>query len=310
MAPLLGLLFVCAVFVAVGLLSGVRVYAEYERAVIFRLGRARKNLAGPGVTFLLPFGLDRAKVVDVRTKAIQIPPQEVITRDNISMLVDAVVYAYIASPRHAVLEVEQYLAATLQLASTTLRAVLGKMDMDDILAHRDGVNQEVRRILDERTEQWGVDITAVELRDIELPSEMKRAMARQAEAERERRAKVIAADGEVQAAAKLAQAATIIADTPAALQLRLYQTLVEISGEANQTIVFPLPIELLPRAGGAGGAPAAGDTNAAQTMMASALSIAGAAAGRAMGSAPPAPALAPSVIQKKKDRGNPESGED
>ena len=207
------------------------------------MGRARKDLAGPGVVFLLPFGIDRTRVVDTRIQAIQIPPQEVITRDNISIVVSAVVYANVASPRHAILEVEEFLPATLQLAATTLRAVVGKMELDDILSNREGINNEVRNILDTRTEQWGVEITAVELKDIELPKEMQRAMARQAEAERERRAKVIAAEGEVQSAAKLAEAARMIATTPAALQLRLYQTLVEVSGEARSTIVFPLPID-------------------------------------------------------------------
>jgi regulator of protease activity HflC (stomatin/prohibitin superfamily) len=226
------------------LLTGVRVLQEYERAVVFRFGRARKSLAGAGVNLLLPFGIDRMRVVDVRTRAIQIAPQDVITHDNISISVDAVVYASVASPSHAVLEVEEFLPATLQLASTTLRAVLGKMDLDDILAHRDAINGEVRTILDTRTEQWGVEISAVEIKDIQLPKEMQRAMARQAEAERERRAKVIAAEGEVQAASKLAQAAEMIAAHPGALQLRLYQTLVEVSGEASSTIVFPVPIDL------------------------------------------------------------------
>src|SRR5262245_53957124 len=232
------------------LLTGVRVLQEYERAVVFRFGRARKQLAMPGVNLLMPFGIDRMRVVDTRTRAIQIAPQEIITHDNISISVDAVVYASVASPSHAVLEVEDFLPATLQLASTTLRAVLGKMDLDDILAHRDAINNEVRGILDTRTEQWGVEISAVEIKDIQLPKEMQRAMARQAEAERERRAKVIAADGEVQAASKLAQAAEMIAAHPGALQLRLYQTLVEVSGEASSTIVFPVPIDLQAAGGG------------------------------------------------------------
>jgi len=232
------------------LLTGVRVLQEYERAVVFRFGRARKQLATPGFNLLLPFGIDRMRVVDTRTRAIQIAPQEIITHDNISISVDAVVYASVASPSHAVLEVEDFLPATLQLASTTLRAVLGKMDLDDILAHRDAINGEVRGILDTRTEQWGVEISAVEIKDIQLPKEMQRAMARQAEAERERRAKVIAAEGEVQAASKLAQAAEMIALHPGALQLRLYQTLVEVSGEASSTIVFPVPIDLQAAGGG------------------------------------------------------------
>jgi regulator of protease activity HflC (stomatin/prohibitin superfamily) len=252
------------------LLTGVRVLQEYERAVVFRFGRARKELATPGLNLLLPLGIDRMRVVDTRTRAIQIAPQEIITHDNISISVDAVVYASVASPAHAVLEVEDFLPATLQLASTTLRAVLGKMDLDDILAHRDAINNEVRGILDTRTEQWGVEISAVEIKDIQLPKEMQRAMARQAEAERERRAKVIAADGEVQAASKLAQAAEMIAAHPGALQLRLYQTLVEVSGEAGSTIVFPLPIDLGSAGGGGGGATPA----QIQTMMQSAVALA------------------------------------
>ena len=251
------------------LLTGVRVLQEYERAVVFRFGRARKQLATPGFNLLLPFGIDRMRVVDTRTRAIQIAPQEIITHDNISISVDAVVYASVASPAHAVLEVEDFMPATLQLASTTLRAVLGKMDLDDILAHRDAINGEVRGILDTRTEQWGVEISAVEIKDIQLPKEMQRAMARQAEAERERRAKVIAAEGEVQAASKLAQAAEVIAQHPGALQLRLYQTLVEVSGEASSTIVFPLPIDLGSGGGGGGATPAQ-----IQSMMQSAVALA------------------------------------
>jgi regulator of protease activity HflC (stomatin/prohibitin superfamily) len=257
----------------ISLVTGLRVFREYERGVVFRMGRARKELAGPGVVFLLPFGIDRTRVVDTRIQAIQIPSQEVITRDNISILVSAVVYANVASPRHAILEVEEFLPATLQLAATTLRAVVGKMEMDDILANREGINAEVRNILDTRTEQWGVEITAVEIKDIELPKEMQRAMARQAEAERERRAKVIAAEGEVQSAAKLAEAANIMAASPAALQLRLYQTLVEVSSEARSTIVFPLPIDFSNM-----GSAAHGTANAAQmqAMMQSAVAMASA----------------------------------
>src|SRR5215831_656054 len=236
---------VIAGFVGLAFLTGLRVLREYERAVVFRMGRARKRALGPGLVLLLPFGIDRAQVVDTRIKAIQIPPQEVITHDNISIGVDAVVYADVNSPEQAVLRVEQYMPATLQLAATTLRSILGKMDLDDILAKRDEINTEVQAALDMRTEQWGVQITSVEIKDISLPQEMKRAMARQAEAERERRAKVIVSEGELQAAEKLAQAARVISSEPAALQLRLYQTLVEVSGERNNTIVLPVPIELL-----------------------------------------------------------------
>jgi regulator of protease activity HflC (stomatin/prohibitin superfamily) len=231
--------------IGLAFLTSLRVLREYERAVVFRMGRARKKALGPGMVLLLPFGIDRAQVVDTRIKAIQIPPQEVITHDNISIGVDAVVYADVHSPEDAVLRVEQYMPATLQLAATTLRSILGKMDLDEILAKRDEINTEVRAALDMRTEQWGVQITSVEIKDIALPQEMKRAMARQAEAERERRAKVIVSEGELQAAEKLAQAARLIASEPAALQLRLYQTLVEVSGERNNTIVFPVPVELL-----------------------------------------------------------------
>ena len=242
------------------LMSGLRVLREYERGVIFRFGRARKALATPGFNLLLPFGMDRMRVIDVRTRAIQITPQEVITHDNISIVVDAVVYASIASPAHAILEVEDYLPATLQLASTTLRAVLGKMDLDGILAHRDQINDEVRTILDTRTEQWGVEISAVEIKDIQLPREMQRAMARQAEAERERRAKIINSEGEFQAAERLKDAALVIADHPVALQLRYLQTLLEIGASNSTTIVFPAPIDVisafLPRVLG-NGSPAA-----------------------------------------------------
>ena len=231
--------------IGLAFLTSLRVLREYERAVVFRMGRARKGPMGPGILLLLPFGIDRAQVVDTRIKAIQIPPQEVITHDNISIGVDAVVYADVHSPEQAVLRVEQYMPATLQLAATTLRSILGKMDLDDILAKRDEINTEVQATLDMRTEQWGVQITSVEIKDISLPQEMKRAMARQAEAERERRAKVIVSEGEFQAAEKLVQAARLIATEPVALQLRLYQTLVEVSSERNNTIVFPVPIEIL-----------------------------------------------------------------
>src|SRR6478736_2088676 len=229
------------------LLTGTKILQEYERGVVFRFGRARKSLASPGLNLLLPFGIDRIRVVDTRTRAIQITPQDIISHDNITISVDAVVYASVNSPMHAVLEVEDFLPATLQLASTTLRAVLGKMDLDDILAHRDAINGEVRGILDTRTEQWGVEISAVEIKDIQLP-------------------KVIAAEGEVQAASKLAQAAEMISAHPGALQLRLYQTLVEVSGAASSTIVFPVPIDF-----NAGNAPSPAQT---QTTMQSAVALA------------------------------------
>jgi regulator of protease activity HflC (stomatin/prohibitin superfamily) len=286
-------------FAAFALFSGVRILREYERGVVFRLGRARKELAGPGLVLLLPFGIDRARVVDTRIQAIQIQPQEVITRDNISIVVGAVVYANVASPRHAVLEVEEFLPATLQLAATTLRAVVGKMELDDILANREGINAEVRGILDTRTEQWGVEITAVELKDIELPREMQRAMARQAEAERERRAKVIAAEGEVQAASKLAEAARMIGGAPGALQLRLYQTLVEVAGEARTTIVFPVPIDLTGMNSVGPGASAAASTAQLQAMMQSAVALAASAEAKQLTEGADADSLTDSPAQQK-----------
>lgn len=239
------LLFFASIVTIIFLSTSLKVLREYERAIVFRLGRARNRPLGPGLVLMLPFGIDRAQVVDLRTKVIQIPTQEVITRDNISIGVDAVVYADVQSPADAVLRVEQYMPATLQLAATTLRSIIGRMEMDEVLAKRAEINLEVQSILDARVEQWGIDITAVEIKDISLPAEMKRAMARQAEAERERRAKIIMSDGELQAAAKLADAARLIASQPAALQLRLYQTMVEVSTQPNMTIVLPVPIELL-----------------------------------------------------------------
>ncbi len=231
--------------VGMAFLTGVRVLREYERAVVFRLGRARPRPLGPGVVLLLPFGIDRSQVVDTRTKVIQIPPQEVITRDNISIAVDAVVYADVSSPADAILRVESSMPATLQLAATTLRSIIGRMELDEVLAKRAEINTEVQDTLEARVQQWGVDISAVEIKDISLPAEMKRAMAKQAEAERERRAKIIWSEGELQAASKLAEAAKLIASEPAALQLRLYQTMVEVSASPNMTIVLPVPIELL-----------------------------------------------------------------
>ena len=256
-------------------LTSFKVLREYERAIVFRFGRARPRPLGPGLVLMLPFGIDRAQTVDTRTKVIQIPTQEVITRDNISIGVDAVVYADVASPEQAVLKVEQYMPATLQLAATTLRSIIGKMELDEVLAKRAEINTEVQSILDARVEQWGVDITAVEIKDISLPAEMKRAMARQAEAERERRAKVIMAEGEFQAAARLAEAAKLIAGEPAALQLRLYQTMVEVASQPNMTIVLPVPIELL-----AGNSSSGGGAPVGKIAASAASSLAAIAAGK------------------------------
>jgi regulator of protease activity HflC (stomatin/prohibitin superfamily) len=242
---LLAILLGAAFLGGMGALTSLRVLREYERAIVFRWGRARQKALGPGMVVMLPFGIDRATVVDTRTKVIQIPPQEVITRDNISIGVDAVVYIEISSPMDAILRVEQYMPATLQLAATTLRSIIGRMELDEVLAKRAEINTEVQEILETRVEQWGVNITAVEIKDISLPAEMKRAMARQAEAERERRAKIIMSEGELQAAERLAAAARLMAGDPAALQLRLYQTMVEVASQPNMTIVLPVPIELL-----------------------------------------------------------------
>jgi len=275
---LLTILLGAAFVASMGLLTSVRVLREYERAIVFRLGRARQKALGPGLVLMLPFGIDRSTVVDTRTKVIQIPPQEVITRDNISIGVDAVVYIEIASPMDAILQVEQYMPATLQLAATTLRSIIGRMELDEVLAKRAEINTEVMEILEARVEQWGVNITAVEIKDISLPAEMKRAMARQAEAERERRAKIIMSEGELQAAQRLAEAARLMASDPAALQLRLYQTMVEVAAQPNMTIVLPVPIELL-----AGGNPAA---HAAQAAVNAAAALAGANAKQLSAAAP------------------------
>src|SRR6185295_1404772 len=274
MAMLLAVLLGAAFIAGLGALTSLRVLREYERAIVFRLGRARQKALGPGVVLMLPFGIDRSMTVDTRTKVIQIPTQEVITRDNISIGVDAVVYIEISSPMDAILRVEQYLPATLQLAATTLRSIIGRMELDEVLAKRAEINTEVQEILESRVEQWGVNITAVEIKDISLPAEMKRAMARQAEAERERRAKIIMSDGELQAAQRLAEAARLMSNDPGALQLRLYQTMVEVASQPNMTIVLPVPIELL-----AGGGPAT--AGAARAVVNAAASLASGAAGNA-----------------------------
>ncbi|HSR95594.1 MAG TPA: slipin family protein [Kofleriaceae bacterium] len=293
-----------AFFAGIGALTSLRVLREYERAIVFRLGRARKSALGPGLVLMLPFGVDRATVVDTRTKVIQIPPQEVITRDNISIGVDAVVYIEIASPMDAILQVEQYMPATLQLAATTLRSIIGRMELDEVLAKRAEINTEVMEILEARVEQWGVNITAVEIKDISLPAEMKRAMARQAEPERERRAKIIMSEGELQAAQRLAEAARLMASDPAALQLRLYQTMVEVASQPNMTIVLPVPIELL------AGGPNAQAAQAAQTALNAAAALAGNANAKQLaGTAPPSEsteslkaALAESRAEAKKEK--------
>ena len=224
------------------LFSGLRVLREYERGVYFLLGRSW-GARGPGLIFLPPVVASMQKV-SLRVMAIDVPPQDVITRDNISIKVNAVLYMRVKDPVKAVIGVENYLYATSQLAQTTLRSVLGETEMDELLANRDKINSILRQTIDSRTEDWGVEVSAVEVKDVDLPPEMKRAMARQAEAERERRAKVINAEGELQAAEKLAQAAHIIGKEPAAIQLRYLQTVNEIASENNSTTIFPIPIDL------------------------------------------------------------------
>jgi regulator of protease activity HflC (stomatin/prohibitin superfamily) len=232
------------VLAAVGfyLFSGLRVLREYERAVYFFLGRSW-GAKGPGLIYLPPL-FARMQKVSLRVMALDIPPQDVITRDNISIKVNAVLYMRVKDPVKAVIGVENYLYATSQLAQTTLRSVLGETELDELLANREKINSILKQIIDQRSEDWGIEMSAVEVKDVDLPPEMKRAMARQAEAERERRAKVINAEGELQASEKLAQAAAIIGREPAAIQLRYLQTVTEIASEKNSTTIFPVPIDL------------------------------------------------------------------
>ncbi len=226
------------------LARSLRVVKEYERGVVFRLGRVDpKNVKQPGLRLLIPI-VDRIYKVDLRTVTLDVPPQEVITKDNVTIKVNAVVYFNVLNPVDAVIKIANHYLATSLIAQTTLRNILGQHDLDQILAERDKIGQALQKIIDEATDAWGVKVTTVEIKDIELPEVMRRAMARQAEAERERRAKVIAADGEFQASAKLHEAAVIIGQTPTALHLRYLQTLVEIGVENNTTVVFPLPLEL------------------------------------------------------------------
>ena len=222
---------------------GVRILAEYERGVIFRLGRLRPVKAA-GFKWIIP-GVDRMVRISLREIVMDVPPQEVITRDNVSLKVNAVLYFRVLHPEKAVISVENYLYGTSQLAQTTLRSVCGQADLDQLLAERDTINQRLQEIIDEQTEPWGVKVRAVEVKQIDLPVEMQRAMARQAEAEREKRSKVIHAEGEFQAAQRLADASEILSQKPSALQLRYLQTLTEIATEKNSTIIFPLPMDLI-----------------------------------------------------------------
>ncbi len=237
------LLIPAAVVAGAALLSSLRVLFEYERGVVFRLGKLTRA-KGPGLIFLVPFFIERMKRMDLRIVALDIAPQDTITKDNVSVKVNAVVYFRVADPARAVVEIEDYYFATSQLAQTTLRSVIGQSELDELLAEREQINEVVRGIIDEGTDPWGINVTAVEIKDIDLPHEMKRAMAKQAEAERERRGKVIAAAGEAQAAASLAEAAEILQHYPVAIQLRFLQTVIEIAAENNSTTVFPIPMDL------------------------------------------------------------------
>jgi len=223
--------------------SAIKILREYERGVIFRLGRLI-GAKGPGIFFIIP-GVDKMLRISLRTVTLDIPPQDVITRDNVSIKVNAVVYFRVMDPNKAVVEVENYLYATSQLAQTTLRSVVGQAELDELLSQREKINITLQDILDKHTEPWGIKVSLVETKQVDLPEEMRRAIARQAEAERERRAKIIHADGEFQAAEKLAQAAHVISTNPAAIQLRFLQTLTEVATEKNSTTIFPVPIDLL-----------------------------------------------------------------
>ena len=239
---------IAAVYV---LATSARILREYERAVIFRLGRVAKAIIniggegnGPGLIILIPL-LDRMVKVSLRTVTMDVPPQDVITKDNVSLKVNAVIYFRVIDPDRAIIQVEDYLFATSQIAQTTLRSVLGQSELDELLAERDRINQRLQQIIDEHTDPWGIKVTAVEIKLVDLPQEMQRAMAKQAEAEREKRAKIIHAEGELEASEKLAQAGRIMASEPVTIQLRYLQTLTEIATEKNSTIIFPIPIDIL-----------------------------------------------------------------
>lgn len=240
MLPVLAFVIVFALFI---ISSSIRILNEYERGVVFRLGRSI-GVKGPGLILLIPL-VDRMVKVSLRTVVLDVPPQDVITRDNVSLQVNAVVFFRVMDPERSILDVENYMFATSQLSQTTLRSVLGQISLDEILSEREKINDELQQIIDRQTDPWGIKVSLVELKHVDLPQEMKRAMSRQAEAERERRAKIIAAEGERQAADQLTEAASVIARHPEALQLRYLQTLVEIAAENNSVTVFPIPMELL-----------------------------------------------------------------
>jgi regulator of protease activity HflC (stomatin/prohibitin superfamily) len=239
---LLVVAFAVVLFVIFVVASAVRIVNEYERGVIFRLGRVQGRAKGPGLFLLVPM-VDKMIKVDLRTVTMDVPPQDVITRDNVPARVNAVVYFRVMDPNRSVVEVENYVLATSQISQTTLRSVLGQKDLDDLLTNREAINEELQTIIDDHTDPWGVKVSVVEVKDVEIPQQMQRAMARQAESERERRAKIIAAEGEYQASQRLRQAADRL-ESPTALQLRLFQTLGEISSENSSTVILPVPMDL------------------------------------------------------------------
>ncbi len=243
MGAIIAVIVIVVIILIIILSSAIKVFPEYQRGVIFRLGRL-SDPKGPGIFVIIPI-VDRVVRIDLRTLTFEVPAQEVITKDNVPAKVNAVAYFRVVDPSRAVVEVQNYVSATSQIAQTTLRSVLGQSDLDHLLTERDKLNARLQEIIDEQTEPWGIKVSVVEIKDVEIPTGMQRAMARQAEAERERRAKVIAAEGEFQASEKLQQAAEVLSRTPAAIQLRYLQTLAEIATEKNSTTIFPIPIDLI-----------------------------------------------------------------
>ncbi len=237
-------MWIIVAFVVVWLLGCIKILREYERAVIFRLGRVLTEPKGPGVIFVFA-PIDRSERISLRTITLDVPPQDIITRDNVSVKVNAVIYYRVMDPNKAVTEIEDYNFATSQISQTTLRSVVGQVMLDDLLSNREKINSSLQEIIDKQTDPWGIKVAVVEIKHVDLPQEMQRAMARQAEAERERRAKIISAEGEYQAAEKLRQAAQTISDQPMALQMRYLQTLVDISSDRSSIVVLPLPLEFL-----------------------------------------------------------------
>ena len=242
LGPIIAVIFGVIILLII-LISAIKILREYERGVIFRFGRLR-GAKGPGIFLIIPF-VDKMIKVDLRTVTMDVPPQDVITRDNVPVKVNAVVYFRVMDPAKSVVKIERYMVATSQIAQTTLRSILGQAELDDLLARRDKINQELQKIIDEQTDPWGIKVSTVEIKDVELPQSIQRAFARQSEAERERRAKIINAEGEYQASEKLADAARVLSKYPISVQLRFLQTLKEIATEQNSTIVFPVPVDLI-----------------------------------------------------------------